>query len=234
MPLTEAEILEHREIERLVKEHHTDPSWQKEETQMGVECWYKVLKNPLTNTDAVGSFGVAEVPHSAEAIITAFMDHDLRMQWDGKNFAQSVVIEDISPLTEVFYRVTNNLPWPMTQRDTVVRSHEVREPDGTVIATWKSVSNPAKPPNATYVRSTTLFGALFAKPLSPTSSLVKIAFAYDPAGSLPILLAQKSSKSQPLYIRSIQSFLDNKANLEKTIVVIERKRARRAAAGIFP
>jgi len=234
MPLNEAEILEHREMERLVKEHHTDPTWLKEETQMGVECWYKVLKNPLTNTDAVGSFGMAEVPHSAEAVVQAFIDHELRMLWDGKNFAQSLVIEEISPTTEVFYRVTNNLPWPMTQRDTVVRSHEAREADGTVICTWKSVSHPAKAPTATYVRSTTLFGVLYAKPLSQTTCLVKLAFAYDPAGSLPIVLAQKSSKSQPLYIRSIQSFLDNKANLEKTIGVIERKRARRAAAGIFP
>jgi len=234
MPLSEADILEHREIERLVKEHHTDATWQKDEAQMGVECWYKVLKNPLTNTDAVGSFGMAEVPHNAEAIVHSYMDHELRMQWDGKNFAQSVVVEDISPVAEVFYRVTNNLPWPMTQRDTVVRAHESREADGTVIATWKSVSHPAKQPGSTYVRSTTLFGALMAKPLSPTTSLVKLMIAYDPSGSLPIVLAQKSSKSQPLYIRSIQSFLDNKANLDKTMGSVERKRARRHAAGIFP
>jgi len=232
MPLSEADLNEHRESEKIVRSYKSDNSWKKEEAQSGVEWFTKVVKAP-SGTDITATLSVAEVPHPAEAVVVAFVDAELRGSWDTNN-KENVIIESISPVTYYFYRVTNNFPWPMSQRDMVQRTHETREADGTVIVTWKDVSHSSKPPTEQLVRSNTLWGALLLKPLSESRCEVVFSLAFDACGSIPGALLAMSAKNMPLLIRQVQTFLDNKDNFNKAIAVVERKKNARAAAGIFP
>jgi len=234
MPLSEEEHNEHREIEKIVKEYDKDPSWQKDEPQSGMDIFLKTIKNPATQGDVAASIGVGDVPHSAEAVVAAYTDHTIRLEWDSKNFSTSMQVEEIDPSTEICYRVSNNLPWPMSQRDTVSRSHETREADGSIVLTWKSVLHASKPPGSTHVRGLIINGAIWLRPLTEKSCKVVFLFAYDPSGNLPFAVVSKAIKSAPLITRTLQTFLDTPANLAKAMAVVERKRAKRAAAGISP
>jgi len=234
MPLSDADLNEHREIEKVVKEYEKDPSWQKDELQSGIQIFLKTIKNPATQGDVAASLGVGEVPHSAEAVIAAYADHTLRLEWDNKNFSTSMQVEEIDSSTEICYRISNNLPWPMSQRDTVCRQHETREADGSIFLTWKSVLHASKPPGSTNVRGFILQGAIWLRPLTEKSCKMVFMFAYDPSGSLPFAVVSKALKSAPLVMRTLQTFLDTPANLAKAMAVVERKRAKRAAAGISP
>jgi len=234
MPLSETDLNEHLELEKLIKEHEKDPSWVKDESQMGVEIFSKVVKNPITQGDVPAVLGVAEVPHSAEACIAAYWDNALRLEWDNKNVAISETVEEIDPATEVVYRVSNNLPWPLSQRETVARSHETREADGSLFLSWKSVVHAKKQPNSSYVVGYIIFGAFWVRPLSEKSCKVVFSVAYDPSGNIPYAMVSKSVKTAPLIVRGLQSFLDKPENFNKAQAVVERKRAKRAAAGISP
>jgi len=234
MPLSEAELNEHREIEKLVKEFDKDSTWVKDEPQSGMEIFLKTVKNPATQADVAAAAGTGEVPHSAEALIAGYIDNTLRLEWDNKNFGTSVTLEEVDPTTDIVYRISNNLPWPMSQRDTVNRQHESREADGSIVLTWKGVTHASKPAVSTYVRGSILFGALWVRPVTEKSCKIVLAVAYDPSGSLPFALVSKAIKSAPLVIRALQTFLDTPANLAKAVAIVERKRAKRAAAGIYP
>jgi len=234
MPISEAQLNEHRELEKAIKEYAKDPSWQKDEPNDGIEIYVKTVKNPTTGGDIAAVLGVGEFRHSADVMVAAFTDYTLRLEWDGKNLAKFEQLEEIDAITNISFRISNNLPWPMSQRDTVNRSHESREADGSILFTFKGVEHVGRPPNSSYVRGFTPFGTFLAFPLTEKSCKVLFALAYDPCGNIPFAVMSKILKSAPLVVRELEKYLDNPNNFKKALAAAEGKRAKRAAAGINP
>jgi len=230
--LTEAELKEHLDQEKHVLDYQSDKEWKKESPSEGVEWYSRSLKTP-SGTELTATLAVLDINHPAEAVYVALLDPTLRLMWDTENIKEMSVLEVLNPVTHIAYRVSNSFPWPMDQRDTVQRTHEKREADGTLMITWVDTTHSSKPPTDKYIRMKTYWGALLLKPLSGGSKCHAVMCnGIDVLGSVPASLVSMSAYKIPILLAQAQTFLNKKENLDKALALAEKKAAERVAAGL--
>jgi len=89
-------------------------------------------------------------------------------------------------------------PWPVSDRDVVLRSRRSDLPDGGIRLEFENTTTPEVPPVDGVVRMRRLVGSYALRP-EGTGTHVVYTLDSDPGGSLPGWLVRQASKDLPYY-----------------------------------
>lgn len=87
-------------------------------------------------------------------------------------------------------------PWPVSDRDVVLRSTRTRRDDGAIRVEFRDTTDPAAPPGQDAVRMARLVGSYELQP-RPEGTRVVYTVDSDPGGGLPAWLVRRASLELP-------------------------------------
>lgn len=139
--------------------------------------------------------GVTTVQADINTLVAVLKDSDAAMDWM-HNIVQFDVKEESSEVESVVYTVSAT-PWPVTNRDSYVRSVLSAEPNGVVTSKITAVPE-FGPKDDDYVRMPSLEGGWVFTPKDGGSVEVVYQVHADPGGSLPDWLVNAIVVETPL------------------------------------
>ena len=167
--------------------------WEKTKEEDGITVYFR---------DAAGS-NIKEVrieleiESSLSALMAALHDIDSYSQWVYKMPEAREVLDSKSD-HEVYYYGRSDFPWPLSDRDMVVRSTFQQDPVTKVI-TSRSVAVPdALPRQADNVRIEHMDITWIITPKEEGGVHIKYLFASDPGGALPAWLINLALDKGPM------------------------------------
>lgn len=121
------------------------------------------------------------------ALVALLMDSKSAPEWMHK-CEKFEVIEEVDALTKVVYFI-NGAPWPVSDRDAVIKSTMSQDPETLVFKTEINVVNNVLAENDDYVRIPRMKGFWLFEPKEEGQVLVTYQVHANPGGSLPDWLA---------------------------------------------
>lgn len=167
--------------------------WEKTKEEDGITVYYRdaptsSIKEVLIELD---------IETSLSALMAALHDIDSYTEWVYKMPEAREVLDSHSD-HEVFYYSRSDFPWPLSDRDMVVRSTFQQDPVTKVI-TSRSVAVPdALPREADMVRIEHMDITWTITPKEEGGVHIEYRFASDPGGALPAWLINLALDKGPL------------------------------------
>jgi hypothetical protein len=169
-----------------------DRGWQHVDEDDGIQLWEHQIPGQLIP----GFRGQVHIDVGLAPIISAIEDYRAHPKWMHR-CAESTVLKQLNELESVMYNRTDS-PWPVADRDVVVRTRKDVSPDGnTVLMSFKNVSDPLKPQVKGVVRLPKLIGHYKLTRVGPNKTLVEYQVEADPGGSLPDWIVERVAKDMP-------------------------------------
>lgn len=168
-----------------------DEGWLPSYTADGVS----VSERPAAGRALPDFRGEVEIPADAYEVLAVIVDVAAQTKWMWACLESRIVARE-SDSTSVVYQVID-APWPVTDRDVVLRSQTRVLAPGRLSVRFATHSDPAVPPVPGLVRMARLDGEFELVALDPTHTRVTYTVAADPAGSLPQLIARRTVRESP-------------------------------------
>lgn len=147
--------------------------------------------------------GVGEIEAEPAAILAVLDDVERACEWV-PDCMESRILERESETRVAYYSRTDS-PWPVADRDVVVRSETriVPGPELTIERRFEAASEPVVAVPKGVERMKTMRGHYRLTAVAPSRTRVEYQVDADPGGSLPHALVRSASKENP--IRTIEA-----------------------------
>lgn len=175
--------------------------WEKTLEKDGITVYKKdSKKSDIQSLKAEGIVGA-----TVEKITTLLRDTTRSTKWV-PNLLVRNVIRDISDTEAILHDVTD-MPWPITDRDTVVRHIlSITDDKKSLILNFKSVSNKIRSKIDKYVRAKISHGYLKFTPMGDKTH-IEMSILVDPKGSIPSWAVNVVQVSMPYdFIKALDKF----------------------------
>lgn len=175
--------------------------WEKTLEKDGITVYKKDSRE--SDIQSLKAQGIVRA--SVEQITTLLRDVDNSTKWV-PNLLTRKVVENISDTEAILYDVTD-MPWPITDRDTVVH-HKLflAENKLSLILKFESASNRLREKSDDHVRAKIQTGYLKFVPQGE-HSLVEMFILVDPKGSIPSWAVNIVQVSMPYdFLRALDKF----------------------------
>jgi len=156
----------------------------------------EVSQQPVSGRGMPMFRGVGEVAATPDEILEVLEDVNTHAEWMPDCSEARLVRQEAEQIT-VYRR--SSAPWPVSDRDVVVRSYiEVIEPGVEIHAFFASVADPDVPERSDAVRMPHLAGHWKIRSIGAGHSRVEFQVDADPGGQLPGWLAASASRDNPI------------------------------------
>jgi len=170
-----------------------DGGWQPLLTQDGVSVRERAAPGrtlPELRAEVAIDAGIFEV-------LAVIADVPRQTAWM-HDCAESRIVRELGADAVVLYNRTR-APWPVADRDVVLRSEtELLEPGRRIRVRFANVADLAAKPIDGVVRMPRLVGAYTLLALAPARTHVTYQLDIDPGGSLPTWVANRTARETPL------------------------------------
>lgn len=164
--------------------------WELKKNSDGITVWWRATEG----TDIKEIKIQLEVEASLNTIVSVMSDVPAYEEWVYST-EKSELVED--PGSDVIYYNVMDFPWPMDDRDLVMRTSVVQDPDTKVI-TSKSTAVPEKVPyNKGMIRVEMTETEWVITPLATNKARIDYLLISDPGGSIPAFLINIASDYGP-------------------------------------
>jgi hypothetical protein len=141
--------------------------------------------------------GVTVIPAGPTAISDVIRDVARQCEWMHQ-CKEARILEETPEAVFIYNRT--GLPWPVADRDTVLRTElHVIEPDVEVRAVASSTDQVSVPEVPGVVRMPYLRGEFRLRIQAPGETRVEYRLDIDPGGRIPIWLVKRTSRDIPFY-----------------------------------
>lgn len=194
-----------------------DTSWKVLKTGDGVE----ISSRPSKGSPINDIRSKTQIKASLESVVALLRDYSARPQWDAMCGEVKVLKQDVS--SETVY-VHNKLPWPVTDRDLVMRVEWKQDP-ATGVVTMRAVGDAkAAPLRDGRVRMASFNNVWTLTPMDGGIVAVESIAHADPGGPMPTIMINQLSSDAPWEaMKKIKSIASNGRNV-KTATAFMTKR----------
>ncbi|MEN8171208.1 MAG: START domain-containing protein [Pseudomonadota bacterium] len=169
-----------------------DSSWNWVAGREGIEVYSRdVESSPLDESLAITKFEA-----SLTSVVALILDIDNNHRWID-SVDQSRVIERISDTESINYTVSN-APWPVSDRDAVVRTRVTQNPDTLAVLITSEALPEFIPQRQGLIRVEAIASSWRLLPLKGGGVEVRYQVHSDPGGNLPNWLVNAVMTDQPL------------------------------------
>jgi len=170
-----------------------DSSWELEASDEDRQI--QVFTREVEGSELKEFKGVTLIKTDVNALVALLKDADAATQWM-HNIIEFDVKEEINEVESVVYSISET-PWPVTDRDSYVRSVLTADANGTVKSTFKAEPE-FGPLDEEYVRMPSVEGGWTFTPKEAGTVEVTYQVHADPGGSLPNWLVNSIVVETPL------------------------------------
>jgi hypothetical protein len=168
-----------------------DNGWNAEFSKNGITVYTRAV----AGSDIKEFKGIGIIDAPVEVVNNALNDIPNLANWM-PDCLVSKIAEKKSDDYMILYQVIKT-PWPLNSRDFTFETRIIKDND-KIIRTVKAVPHPSYPPTANYVRITNMTGQwTLLKQDNNTRTLATYQIKTDPAGNIPVSIANKTSKKLP-------------------------------------
>lgn len=167
--------------------------WNEETYQKDLDI--RVFTREVANSDLKEFKGITHIKAPVSAFVALLKDTDVSTEWM-KDVVEYEVLEQTSETESLVYTV-NAAPWPVTNRDAVIRSIMSQDEQG-VVTVQLSAEPEGKAKHDDYVRMPALTG--FWQFTPQAEGVVEVVYQVhaNPGGSLPTWLVNSIVVETPL------------------------------------
>ena len=178
-----------------------DEGWEKTLEKDGITVFKKDSEN--SDIQSLKAYGIIHAP--VEKITSILRDVDNALKWV-PNLKVRKVVEDVSDTEAILYDVTD-MPWPITDRDTVVHHKlTLMENKKGVILNFTSASDKLKDKTSKHVRAKIHRGYIKFIP-NGKDTFVEMSILVDPRGSIPSWAVNIVQVSMPYdFLSALEKF----------------------------
>lgn len=167
--------------------------WTLRKEENGVQ----IFSRPVEHSDIQAIKILAQVPASPENMLTLLTDPEKRQQWDelckeARGLATTAEQSDEKRLY-LYY----DMPWPVKDRDIIVRLTSSREADGSLVLSSQAEAG-ASGSDSRAVRVTKAWYIWRLSENEQGGTVVEAEMFMDPAGPIPSWLINYLSLNQPI------------------------------------
>jgi hypothetical protein len=160
-----------------------DVAWEFEKEKDGISVYTR--DEPGTAIKALKMTGIIEGP-SLSAFAALFEDLENLDNWAYSNY-DSRLLEQVSP-TEIIYYAKSDFPWPLSNRDFVLRNWYGQDSTTGAYYSISKVEPDYLPENKKYVRVTSFESSWSIMPQDDGTYFLEYIVRSDPAGNIPAWL----------------------------------------------
>lgn len=155
----------------------------------------RVFTREVANSELKEFKGVTHIKAPVSAFVALLKDTAVSTEWM-KDVVEYEVLDEVSETESLVYTV-NAAPWPVTNRDAVIRSH-MSQDENQVVTVKLSAEPEGKAKNEDYVRMPELTG--FWQFTPQQEGVVEVVYQVhaNPGGSLPTWLVNSIVVETPL------------------------------------
>jgi len=165
-------------------------AWELKKDENGVKVYVRsVVNQPMKESKAITQFS-----SSPEAVVKLILDYPRYGDWVPRVLNAREV--ERSSDTDIISYSLNDSPWPVSDRDLVLRNTIKRAADGSITLTMKAISGKV-PPKSGVVRMTFYEGFYQITPKGNGQVEVVYQALLDPAGSIPAWMANMAVVDTP-------------------------------------
>lgn len=169
----------------------SDDGWYTEFNKSGITVYTRVV----AGSDIKEFKGVGLIDAPVEVVNNVLDDIPNLANWM-PDCLVSRIVEKKSNDYMVLYQVIKT-PWPLNSRDFTFETKITKDKD-KIIRTVKAVPHSSYPPSGNYVRITNMTGQwTLLKQDNGTRTLAIYQIKTDPAGNIPVAVANSTSKKLP-------------------------------------
>ena len=157
--------------------------WEYIHTKENVE----VYRRDVANSELIAVKGRTVLPYARSEVLSLMIDHTRRHLWvDRLDSIERIKIYDGKLDAVSYYKV--DLPWPVSDRDFVVRTRIWYEPKTDAIMSETRSVEGIKPEQRSYVRAFSHQSTVSLKKASDNETHIEVIASIDPRGNLPTWL----------------------------------------------
>lgn len=165
--------------------------WYTEFTKNGITVYTRAV--PGSDIKEFKGIGVIDAP--ADVVNNVLDDIPNLANWM-PDCLVSRIVEKKSNDFMILYQVIKT-PWPLNSRDFTFETRITKDKE-KIIRTVKAVPHPSYPPTGNYVRITNMTGQwTLIRQDNNTKTLAIYQIKTDPAGNIPVAIANTTSKKLP-------------------------------------
>ena len=170
----------------------------------------EISSRPSTGSPINDIRSTAKIKASLDSVVALLRDYSARPQWDSMCGEVKVLKQDAT--SETVY-VQTKIPWPVTDRDLVMRVEWTQDAT-TGVVTMHAIGTPdAAPPHEGRVRMASFDNVWTFTPMDGGIVAVESIAHADPGGPMPVFMINKLSSDAPLEaMRKIKSIAGNGRN----------------------
>ncbi len=166
--------------------------WQEVKNSNGI----RVYTRPAEGSPLDEFKGITIVDAPLEVIVEVIRDVDAQPEWMA-DCIEARVVKKFNDNDYLVYSM-NRAPWPVSNRDVVVRSKGTADLDkGTVSIIFSALKDSSVPIRAGVVRMTDLLGQWHLKKIAHSKTEVVFIIRANPAGNIPASIANMTSREIP-------------------------------------
>jgi len=169
-------------------------AWELEEEEKDINL--KIFTREVGGSNLREFKGEMLVKAQMSTIAALLLDSQSAPKWMHQ-CVKFEVIEQVDPLTAIVYFI-NGAPWPVSDRDAVVKSVMTQDPESLVLKVEIGVVDDLVPEDDDYVRIPQMKGFWLFEPKETGQILVTYQVHANPGGSLPDWLANSVVVDTPL------------------------------------
>ncbi len=168
-----------------------DNGWNAEFSKNGITVYTRTV----AGSDIKEFKGIGIIDAPVEVVNNALDDVPNLANWM-PDCLVSIIAEKKSDDYMILYQVIKT-PWPLNSRDFTFETRIIKEKD-KIIRTVKAVPHSSYPPTRNYVRITNMTGQwTLLRQDNNTRTLATYQIKTDPAGNIPVSIANTTSKKLP-------------------------------------
>ncbi len=169
---------------------HAQSPWQLKKDQSGV----KVYVRDVEGMSLKESKATVQFSGSVDAVVSLVQDFGNYPNW-APRVMEARLVERVSDDVLISYSI-NDSPWPVSDRDIVLRNALERNSDGSVRIVITALPGKVEQVKSV-VRMTYFEGYYLIKPLAQGQVEVTYQAIFDPAGSIPAWMANMAVVDTP-------------------------------------
>lgn len=177
--------------------------WKLAKEKKGV----KVYTREVQGAKMLESRGVCMIDASAEKLLSTIFDYAHYKEW-APDCIEARIVDRPNPNVIISYSI-NGAPWPVSDRDIVVRNTVSRKADGSILVRMAAIEGMV-PEIKNAVRISEFNGTWLFEPADGGMTKVTYQALLDPAGSIPAWVANMVAEDTPYtLLDNLRSFISN-------------------------
>ena len=153
----------------------------------------KVESRSIPGEDLLMVRGTTVFHHPIEKVFTLMIDHRTRKEWvDRLSYIKR--IKELDGKLDAISHYKVNMPWPVKDRDFVVRTYITYDEKGEEITSHTASVQGALPPSDDFVRALSHDSTVVLKKLGSGKTRITMQARVDPKGNLPVFLVNYFQK----------------------------------------